>query len=113
MSAFDFILLFRFYDLLRLQEEIKMRLRLREKLGDYLDLIELIGILFLSTHFVACAWHYIAIYEIEVGDALTWLGPDPDILTEWYNRYIDSVYFSIVTMSTLGYGDIVAKTPSN
>lgn len=58
------MLFLRVYDMLHMVEDIEERLRLREKLSEFLDLIKLVGFLLILTHFIACFWHYIAILEI-------------------------------------------------
>ncbi|MEQ1877815.1 MAG: ion channel [Bdellovibrionia bacterium] len=51
----------------------------------------------LLVHLVACAW-------IALGSGTA--GPDPDRVTE----YIKAIYWAFTTLTTVGYGDISAKT---
>lgn len=44
--------------------ELEEKFRLREKLGELLELVKLIGFLLILTHLIACTWHYIAVIEI-------------------------------------------------
>jgi voltage-gated potassium channel len=53
----------------------------------------------LLVHLVACTWIYLG-----SGTA----GPDPDQSLE----YIKAIYWSFTTLTTVGYGDISAKTPA-
>ncbi|MFN7823724.1 MAG: ion channel, partial [Pseudobdellovibrionaceae bacterium] len=48
-------------------------------------------------HLIACGWIYLG-----SGNA----GPDPDVVAE----YIKAVYWTVTTLTTVGYGDIAAKT---
>lgn len=99
--------------MLSLVEDLEDRMNLREKLGDIRELIKVLGFLLIIAHFFACAWHYVAVKENENGALFTWLGEPSAFEDEWINRYVTSLYYSVVTMSTLGYGDITPKTPSN
>lgn len=47
-----------------MEGDIEEKFRLREKLGEILELIKLIGFLLILTHLIACTWHYIALIEI-------------------------------------------------
>lgn len=51
----------------------------------------------LLVHLLACAW-------IALGSGTA--GPDPDKITE----YIKAIYWTFTTLTTVGYGDIAAKT---
>lgn len=58
-----------------------------------------IGIMMpLLVHLISCAW-------IALGSGTA--GPDPDK----YLEYVKAVYWSFTTLTTVGYGDISAKTP--
>lgn len=51
----------------------------------------------LLVHLIACAW-------IALGSGSS--GPDPDK----FNEYIKAIYWTFTTLTTVGYGDITAKT---
>ena len=85
-------------------------LQLKGKKEGAFQLIKLIINLIFFAHLCACAWHYVALMEISHGLNQNWLIAKEIELDEWYIRYIYSFYFSIVTMMTVGYGDI---SPSN
>ena len=63
----------------------------------------------LYNSFFSCLWHFIAIHN---KDAKTnWL-KESNLLDEtWIVKYINCLYFSFVTMITVGYGDITPKNP--
>jgi hypothetical protein len=52
----------------------------------------------LLVHLIACAW-------IALGSGTA--GPDPDQILE----YVKAIYWAFTTLTTVGYGDISAKTP--
>jgi len=64
-------------------------------------------LLFAVTHWGACAWYLVGVTEHSGGP--TWItahiGPDLHIM----DRYIYSLYFTLTTMTTVGYGDIAAQ----
>lgn len=60
-----------------------------------LRLIILICWIFIVSHFISCAWIYIA---------------QPDPLLDSLTKYIRAFYWTVTTLTTIGYGDI---TPDN
>lgn len=86
-----------------------------EKMQDFLDLnsrmVKLINFVittFVGIHIMGCLWYLAAKYE----------GLEPDswvvrygILDEpTHTLYISSIYWAMVTLSTIGYGDILPRT---
>lgn len=60
-------------------------------------------------HFLACLWIYVALVERKY-NLDSWLDTsklDNESLTA---KYVYALYFTIVTMITIGYGDISPKT---
>ncbi|KRX00825.1 Cyclic nucleotide-binding protein [Pseudocohnilembus persalinus] len=65
-----------------------------------------------NTHFVACIFHYIGQFELEHIDTYknSWLLTN-NIIDQTKNElYITSIYYSLITMVTVGYGDITPVT---
>lgn len=64
----------------------------------YYRLIPLACTMPILVHFIACSW-------IALGSGTA--GPDPDKSLE----YVKAIYWAFTTLTTVGYGDISAKTP--
>ncbi|RCV33800.1 hypothetical protein SETIT_7G111600v2 [Setaria italica] len=82
-------------------------------------IVKLITVELYFTHTAACVFYYLATTLPPAREGGTWIGSltlgdtkyinfrEIDLLT----RYVTSLYFAIVTMATVGYGDIHAVNP--
>ena len=70
------------------------------------NIVRLMLYLCLACHIIACVWYYIAVTEEEVMEK-TWTGDVPSNLSQ---AYVAALYWTIVTLATVGYGDVTAKT---
>ena len=107
LRQIQLIFLLRFININKLFKELDEYLQLSHSAQAAFELIKLsIFILYLA-HLFCCAFHYIAILEIEykISDN-TWLHLKNLIDKSWIDKYINSLYFTVVTMITVGYGDI-------
>jgi hypothetical protein len=57
-------------------------------------------------HICGCIFHFISITEINKGNTKTWLIDEGIEKASNDIKYINSLYFSIITMITVGYGDL-------
>lgn len=106
---FDLLILLRIYNLKKIFLSIEEFIFVDERMYNTLALLKLIfGVLFLS-HLLACIWHFIGYIEKE--NSNTWLF-FYDLMTKpWYIRYLNSYYYVVISMNTVGYGDIVPQSP--
>lgn len=68
-----------------------------------IDLVKLIFILIFVGHFCACTWFYLATFETN----LSWIIKYNIINEDIISQYVNSLYWSTITVLTVGYGDIV------
>jgi len=88
---------------------------------DYMkvELFKFIGIVLAIAHWLACAWHMVIVLEDNTSPPpgspdgpLNWVDNYAFLTNESTNfsRYLASLYWSVATLSTLGYGDVVPST---
>ena len=100
------LVVFRLKNIDGLVKRLEDYLHLKGKKEGIFQLLKLIINLLFLAHISACVWHLMGIWEGNVGVSNNWLAIAGIETEVWYIRYIYSFYFSIVTMMTVGYGDI-------
>ena len=66
------------------------------------------NMIMITCHCIACLWFYIP-NELSTPNSLTWLGPSWATYS-LSDNYMRSLYWTAVTFSSVGYGDITGKT---
>lgn len=63
------------------------------------------------THYGACLWHLLGRVEMsDFGYEDSWLTQYNIQYEDWSVKYIYSLYYSAITVVTVGYGDLVPAT---
>ena len=81
-----------------------------ELFGTFIGIASAVFMLIFTAHVLGCS--YIVLLAFQADDSNNWLRhyrPDLEYSDDW-TRYIIAMYFSIITITTMGYGDILPVT---
>lgn len=106
LEFLEFFVMIRMVHIGNLVKSLENFLQLKGKLEGCFQLLKLFLKLIFIAHICACAWHFLGMTEVSRGIPDNWIVARGISDNSWQIRYIVSFYFSIVTMMTVGYGDI-------
>ncbi|KAL4499106.1 hypothetical protein ABPG72_017008 [Tetrahymena utriculariae] len=108
--------------LLKTIKEIKIQSSLQEifqpseKTMLAIRVFNVFQLVFIIAHFASCIFNWVAsiqydgIPQDQQNQIETWLSVNQLIGADWYKIYINGFYFSMISMMTIGYGDITPKS---
>lgn len=65
-------------------------------------------IIFFLAHYNSCIFYKVAL--LENNQSINWMINLDIQNTDWFTKYINGLYFSFITMVTVGYGDVLPVT---
>jgi Ion channel len=101
------VFFFKIFNLSNMIDRIKMDVLEKKIYVALFELITLTARVILLAHFYACLWYVIGVYSAnDPNDGASWLDKS-DLLNQTVSKkYLESYYFSVITLTTTGYGDI-------
>ncbi|EWS73856.1 cation channel family protein (macronuclear) [Tetrahymena thermophila SB210] len=98
---------FSFYEII---EKLAESFKFSYNYNFLVDLLTLFVEITLLCHLFACAWFMIGDYQQNNEMLNNWVNVNNLVGSSISSQYVSSIYFSVVTIGTIGYGDIVAKS---
>ena len=78
---------------------------LSESTYNQISFLKLVINVYLFAHLSACVWYYIG----KIDETDSWLMQLGIINEVWWKKYVNSLYYIIVVMNTVGFGDIAPR----
>lgn len=117
-TIFSYLFMVKAYKLTLVIKKIEKSINLKGKIKSFLNLFKLFFFVFLIAHFMvryscivmnqSCFQYRIAEYSLKYYET-NFLSEVNS--TNWFVSYIYSMYFILMTMTTIGYGDLVPQNP--
>ncbi|EAR86890.2 cation channel family protein (macronuclear) [Tetrahymena thermophila SB210] len=103
------IFLIRFNQIPKLINSIDDHFQLEHRFPSSFELLKLLFLIVTIGHYCCCGFIYLGQYEVD-NNRYSWLIMRKIDQNEWSVKYLNGLYFSFITMITVGYGDITPQT---
>ncbi|KAL4464814.1 hypothetical protein ABPG74_011375 [Tetrahymena malaccensis] len=103
-SYYALVFLVRIFQMQQIFEKIDENFMLSQKFPIYFQLFQLLYQILLVAHICGCGFHFVGLHSDENNN---WLVKNQLDVAPFIDNYISSIYFAIIAMITVGFGDIV------
>ncbi|EAR95403.2 cyclic nucleotide-binding domain protein (macronuclear) [Tetrahymena thermophila SB210] len=103
-SYYALIFLVRIFQMQEIFEKIDENFMLSQKFPIYFQLFQLLYQILLVAHICGCGFHFVGLYSDKDNN---WIVKNQLDQAPFIDNYISSIYFAIIAMITVGFGDVV------
>ncbi|KAL4508017.1 hypothetical protein ABPG72_021390 [Tetrahymena utriculariae] len=103
-SYYVLIFLVRIFQMQEIFEKIDENFMLSQKFPIYFQLFQLLYQILLVAHICGCGFHFVGLHSDQENN---WIVKNQLDNAPFIDNYISSIYFAIIAMITVGFGDIV------
>jgi len=108
--VFVLFVMLKIFKITAYRRDINEYFYIQQRANTVYTLVNLILSVMIVAHYIACGFNYIAAVEENTYHVSSWVTQLNLDATSWVSRYINAIYFSFITMVTVGFGDIKPMT---